>query len=84
MGRIRSLGWYDRSPINHIDLQVDHSTDIGFHAMPAIMLTIDLLFLSPPWTITALPSVGVSSVLAFGYWFWVEQCYKHNGWSVLG
>lgn len=47
------------------------------------MLSIDLLFLSPPWTITALPAMGVSSILAFSYWFWVEQCYKHNGWSVF-
>ncbi len=57
--------------------------DVGFHAMPAMMLCIDLLFLSPPWTITALPAMGVSSILAFSYWFWVEQCYKHNGWSVF-
>ena len=50
--------------------------------MPAIMLSIDLLFLSPPWTITALPTMGVSIILAFSYWFWVERCYKYNGWFV--
>lgn len=48
--------------------------------MPAVLLTLDLLFLSPPWTIHALPAMGISSVLAFGYWAWVEECYRHNGW----
>lgn len=63
--------------------QLNDFPDVGFHAVPALMLSIDLLFLSPPWTITALPAMGVSSILAFSYWFWVELCYQHNGWSVL-
>ncbi|EAW08529.1 putative integral membrane protein [Aspergillus clavatus NRRL 1] len=54
--------------------------DIGFHAVPSMVLLIDLLFLSPPWTITILPALGLSSAIAFGYWFWIERCYKHNGW----
>lgn len=54
--------------------------DIGFHAIPAAVLTIDLLYLSPPWSIGALPSMGLASVIAFGYWFWVEKCYQYNGW----
>jgi hypothetical protein len=41
---------------------------------------VDLLFLSPPWTISALPSLGLSGTIAFGYWFWVEQCFYYNGW----
>ncbi|KAK6613815.1 integral membrane protein [Botrytis cinerea] len=45
----------------------------------SILLTIDLLFLSPPWTINALPAMGLSSTLAVAYWAWVEQCYKYNG-----
>lgn len=53
---------------------------MGFHAVPSILLVVDLLFLSPPWTITVVPAMGISSVLAFGYWFWVELCYSHNGW----
>ena len=24
--------------------------------------------------------MALSTTLAFGYWFWVEQCYKHNGY----
>lgn len=54
--------------------------DVGFHLVPAALLVVDLLFLSPPWTISALPAMGVSSVLAFTYWLWVEECYRHNGW----
>jgi hypothetical protein len=53
--------------------------DVGFHAVPSILLTIDLLLLSPPWTIHALPAMGLSSVLAVTYWAWVERCYQFNG-----
>ncbi|MCJ1481789.1 hypothetical protein MMC06_001948 [Schaereria dolodes] len=60
--------------------QLDPWADVGFHAIPAIVLVIDLLFFSPPWTITALPTIGVSGVLAGAYWLWVERCYAQNGW----
>jgi hypothetical protein len=43
------------------------------------VLIIDVLFFSPPWTIAALPAIGISSSIAIGYWFWVEECYKNNG-----
>jgi len=62
------------------DLNAAPIADVGFHAMPSIFLTIDLLFLSPPWTIHALPAAGLSSALAVLYWAWVEQCFRHNGW----
>lgn len=62
-------------------LTVQHSSaDLGFHAVPSIVMLVDLLLLSPPWTISALPSLGLSSIIAFGYWFWVEQCFSYNGW----
>ncbi|KAJ5167621.1 uncharacterized protein N7482_003215 [Penicillium canariense] len=54
--------------------------DIGFHAIPSIVMMVDLLLLSPPWTISVLPSLGLSGAIAFGYWFWVEQCFSYNGW----
>ncbi|MCJ1371766.1 hypothetical protein MMC20_002985 [Loxospora ochrophaea] len=60
--------------------ELDPMADLGFHAIPATMLTLDLLFLSPPWTITAIPSFILSGVLAFSYWLWIEHCYSHNGW----
>ncbi|GLA78329.1 hypothetical protein AtubIFM55763_011057 [Aspergillus tubingensis] len=54
--------------------------DVGFHAIPSIVLLIDLLLLSPPWTITVLPALALSSTIAFGYWFWIERCFQYNGW----
>ncbi|GAQ11599.1 UPF0641 membrane protein PJ4664.05 [Aspergillus lentulus] len=56
------------------------SADIGFHAVPAIVLLIDLLLLSPPWTISIVPALGLSSTIALSYWVWIERCYKYNGW----
>lgn len=56
--------------------------DISFHAAPSVVMLVDLLLLSPPWTITALPALGLSSIIAFGYWFWIEQCFSQNGWFV--
>ncbi|EER36905.1 conserved hypothetical protein [Histoplasma capsulatum H143] len=61
-------------------VELSTEADIGFHAIPAIVLAIDLLYLSPPWSIGAIPSMGLASVIAFGYWFWVEKCYQYNGW----
>ena len=53
-------------------------TDLGFHAVPAISLVIDLLFFSPPYTIAFVPALGLSGCIAFGYWFWIERCYQYN------
>jgi len=61
-------------------MALDFRADIGFHALPAILLTLDLLLLSPPWTIATVPAMGISAALAFSYWAWVEHCYQHNGW----
>lgn len=46
--------------------------------MPAFALTLDLLFFSPPYTIAVLPALGLSACIAFGYWFWIEQCFTYN------
>ncbi|KAL1304601.1 hypothetical protein AAFC00_003570 [Neodothiora populina] len=54
--------------------------DLAFHAVPAIVLVLDLLFFSPPYAVGALPAFGLSGVIAVAYWFWVETCFKHNGW----
>jgi FAR-17a/AIG1-like protein len=51
--------------------------------IPSVLLVLDILFLSPPWTITPLPAIGLSGALAFAYWFWIELCYQNNGWYVL-
>jgi hypothetical protein len=61
------------------ELELPLAPDLGFHAIPSIALVIDLLLLSPPWTITALPSFGLSVSIAMGYWWWIERCYERNG-----
>ena len=53
--------------------------DLSFHFFPPLFLAFDFLLLSPPWNISAKSAVTLSTTLAFGYWFWVEQCYKQNG-----
>ena len=52
--------------------------DVGQHAIPAILLTIDILFFSPPWSISAIPAMVLSCVIAVAYWFWIEHCYTMN------
>jgi hypothetical protein len=42
-------------------------------------MLLDLLFFSPPSKIGALPAVGVSTGIAVAYWFWVEECFRNNG-----
>lgn len=69
----------DKTLVVPPELYIHPLADIGFHAMPSILLTIDLLLLSPPWTIKALPAMGLSSAIAVAYWAWVEHCFQHNG-----
>lgn len=52
--------------------------DMSFHLAPTVMLLIDLLFLSPPWTISAIPALALSMSIAFAYWFWIEHCFSKN------
>ncbi|KAK3197038.1 hypothetical protein GRF29_1536g359274 [Pseudopithomyces chartarum] len=59
--------------------------DLGFHLFPTLLLTLDTLFLSPPWPTrpinprASLVSLVSSITLAFTYWFWIERCYAENG-----
>lgn len=57
---------------------IDLFTDLSFHAFPSVALVVDLLFFSPPYTIAFVPAVGLSGVIAFSYWYWVERCYTVN------
>jgi hypothetical protein len=65
---------------NYLVTITDISTDVGFHMIPSALLVLDILFLSPPWTITPIPAIGLSAAIAFAYWFWIELCYQNNGW----
>lgn len=69
----------DKSLVFPEELQLPFLPDFGFHAMPAIMLSLDLLLLSPPWTIRAYPAMALSMTLAFLYWAWVDYCFTKNG-----
>lgn len=73
------LSAIDKSLVVPPDVHITVYADVGFHAIPAILLTLDLLFFSPPWTMNTLPVMGLTSVLASLYWVWVNQCFKHNG-----
>ncbi|KAF1971374.1 hypothetical protein BU23DRAFT_470650, partial [Bimuria novae-zelandiae CBS 107.79] len=59
--------------------------DYGFHLFPSVLLSLDALFLSPPWPTTPINpyasrlSLVSSTVIAFLYWFWIELCYSRNG-----
>ncbi|KAJ0162003.1 UPF0641 membrane protein [Colletotrichum tanaceti] len=54
--------------------------DVGFHLVPAVVLSLDLILFSPPWTVRAYSAMSISMILAFLYWGWVELCFSRNGW----
>jgi hypothetical protein len=77
-----SIAAIDRSLLIPPGVELSTWADVGFHLIPAAVLTIDLLLFSPPWTINAFPAMGLSSIIAVAYWVWIEHCYKFNGWYV--
>ncbi|KAK5990639.1 hypothetical protein PT974_08908 [Cladobotryum mycophilum] len=62
------------------DIALPLAPDLGFHVAPAVFLTLDLLFFSPPWTISIYGTLSLATTLAFAYWYWVELCFSNNGW----
>lgn len=54
------------------------AADLSFHAVPSLTLVADLLLFSPPYTIALPPALGLSGCIAFGYWVWIERCYRFN------
>ncbi|KAL8713599.1 MAG: hypothetical protein Q9220_002461 [cf. Caloplaca sp. 1 TL-2023] len=62
------------------EFQIGFWPDVSLHVVPAVVLTLDLLLFSPPWSLSFRQALGISVTFAFAYWFWVEQCYRHNGW----
>ncbi|KAI0136307.1 FAR-17a/AIG1-like protein [Xylariales sp. AK1849] len=81
---ITTLYWglcaIDKSLVFPPEFQLAILPDVGFHAAPGVLLALDLLLLSPPWTIQAYSAAGLSLAFAFAYWFWVEYCFSQNGW----
>lgn len=51
--------------------------DLCFHLVPAVVLTADAILLSPPWPSSPmnpqapLLTLGVSTGIAFAYWWWI-------------
>ena len=62
------------------EFQMPLHVDVGFHLYPAVFLALDLVLLSPPWTIPAYGVMLLSTGIAFSYWYWVELCFSYNGW----
>ncbi len=54
--------------------------DFGFHAVPAILLTIDLMLLSPPWPVRTYGTMMIGPIFVFVYWAWIELCFSVVGW----
>ncbi|CAP69601.1 uncharacterized protein PODANS_1_12570 [Podospora anserina S mat+] len=75
-----SISAIDKSLLFPPEFALPFLPDFGFHAMPAVMLTMDLILLSPPWTIRVYSAMALSTCLAFLYWGWVEYCFEQNGW----
>jgi hypothetical protein len=71
------------------DILPTHIPEVGLTAtvFPSLLLSLDALFLSPPWPTTpvnpraSLLSLISSIGIAFLYWFWIELCYSRNGTS---
>jgi len=74
------IHFYDRTLLVDptVAPQLPLLADLGFHFIPTIVLMIDSLFFSPPWEAHALAALMSFSVLAGGYWLWVEQCFSRN------
>ncbi|KAF8472802.1 putative integral membrane protein [Kalaharituber pfeilii] len=74
------ISMYDPEAVVPAHLKRPLLQDLSFHLFPALLLMVDLLLLSPPWTITIVEAGGISSLIAGAYWVWTEECYKRNGW----
>ena len=74
-----SLRLIDKSLVIPDWAQLPLIADLSFHAIPQILLLMDFLLLSPPWTVSTPNAMGLSSMLALVYWPWVQQCFKNNG-----
>lgn len=59
---------------------IEEHIDLGFHAVPSVLMTMDYVLFSPPWRITLRGSLVLTTSIALAYWYWIEVCYKHNGW----
>lgn len=73
-----SISLIDKRLLVPKEMELPFLPDFGFHAMPAFILTLDLLFFSPPWTVNFQGAVLLGTVLTFSYWAWIEYCFSYN------
>lgn len=62
------------------EYKIPVAVDIGFHFAPGLLLVVDFLLFSPPWTVGTPLVMALSTGIAFAYWYWIELCYSKNGW----
>ena len=74
-----SIALIDRELVVPPEAMLPLVSDMGFHLAPAVFLTLDLVLLSPPWTIRAYGALTVSMTIAVLYWVWIEFLFSKNG-----
>jgi hypothetical protein len=56
--------------------------DLAFHLIPAVVLAVDAVLLSPPWPSSPmnpqapLLTLAVSTSIAFAYWWWIVSSFR--------
>ncbi|KAF4962745.1 hypothetical protein FSARC_9193 [Fusarium sarcochroum] len=75
-----SIRLHDPALLMPEDLVIDPLPDLGFHLVPAVLLVLDFVLLSPQATITTRSMISLSTILAVLYWCWIELCFYQNGW----
>jgi hypothetical protein len=53
--------------------------NLGLHAVPAVMLTLDMLT-GPAWPIKTSTVVFLDTAFFLLYWAWLEYCFSYNKW----
>ncbi|OSS53447.1 hypothetical protein B5807_01563 [Epicoccum nigrum] len=58
--------------------------DLCFHFVPAVVLALDAILLSPPWPSSPmnpqapLLTLGTSTGFVFAYWWWIVCCFSSS------
>lgn len=74
------LAAYDRELLTPPEHKIPILLDLSLHALPAVLLVLDFMYLSPAWGTTALRSVAVDCSIAAAYLTWLEYCFSRNHW----
>jgi hypothetical protein len=69
----------DKDKVNPPTYGITLIPNLGFHAVPAVMLILDMLA-GPTWMINTRAIIILDAAFFFLYWMWLEYCYSHNKW----